>query len=152
MQPRAGRVSARSLCAAGALALAACNVAGAVERAPVPGATDPAVTQANIWRTVCRLHYTETVRPSKEWSNALKHHLLMEQHRPERIQDFELDHLIPLGLGGAPRDRANLWLQAWPEARAKDDDESELHHAVCSGRMTLEQAQRRMLDKWGPRP
>jgi hypothetical protein len=124
----------------------------AFTRAPVPGAVDPAITQANVHATVCRLRYTQAVRPSKEWSQALKHRLLIEQHLPGTVAGYELDHLIPLGLGGAPRDPANLWLQPWPEARAKDDDETELYHAVCAGRLTLEQAQQRILERWGPRP
>jgi hypothetical protein len=132
--------------------LALTGPATAFTRAPVPGAVDPAITQANVHATVCRLGYTKAVRPSKEWLQALKHRLLIEQHLPGKIQDYELDHLIPLGIGGAPRDLANLWLQTWPEARAKDDDELGLFRAVCSGRMTLGEAQRRILEQWGPRP
>ncbi len=37
-------------------------------------------------------------------------------------------------------------------ARAKDDEEAALRDAVCSGRMTLDQARRHMLERWGPRP
>jgi hypothetical protein len=133
------------------LSLAACD-ASAFTRAPVPGAVDPAITQANVHATVCRLGYTKAVRPSEEWSRALKSRLLIEQHLPGKIQDYELDHLIPLGIGGAPRDLANLWLQIWSEARAKDDDESALHRAMCTGRLSLEQAQRRILEQWGPTP
>jgi hypothetical protein len=118
-------------------------------RAPVPGAIDPAVTQGTIQQTVCRLGYTRTVRPPQDWSHAVKERLLVEQRLPGRIQDYELDHLIPLGLGGAPRDPANLWLQPWPEARQKDEEEVDLHAAVCSGRLTLEEAQQRMQGEWG---
>jgi hypothetical protein len=119
---------------------------------PVAGAIDPAVTQANVGQTVCQIGYTSTVRPPREWSRAVKVRLMEEQHLSWRIKDYELDHLIPLNIGGASRDPANLWLQRWDEARAKDDDELQMYHAVCSGRMRLEQAQRRMLDKWGPKP
>jgi hypothetical protein len=132
--------------------LALTGPAAAFTRAPVTGAVDPAITQANVHATVCRLAYTKAVRPSKEWSASVKARLLIEQHLPGKIQDYELDHLIPLGIGGAPRDLANLWLQTWPEARAKDEDEAALHHAMCTGRLTLEQAQRRILEQWGPRP
>lgn len=44
-------------------------------------------------------------------------------------QSNELDHLIPLGLGGDPTPRDNLWLQIWPEAAIKDRDE----RAAASG-------------------
>jgi hypothetical protein len=33
----------------------------------------------------------------------------------------------------------------------KDRDELRLHREVCTGRMTLEQAQHDMLATWGPR-
>ena len=66
-------------------------------------------------------------------------------------RDFELDHLIPLEIGGAPSDLRNLWPQPIDEAHVKDGEEDDLHHAVCSGRMTLAQAQQRMLERWGPR-
>jgi hypothetical protein len=33
----------------------------------------------------------------------------------------------------------------------KDRDELRLHREVCSGRMTLEQAQHEMVTTWGPR-
>jgi hypothetical protein len=145
-------IGGKGLAVGALLSLITATTTWGLTRAQVPGATDPAVTQASIGQTVCRLHYTATVRPSKEWSNALKHRLLREQHQPGTVQDYELDHLIPLNIGGAPTDPRNLWLQRWDEARVKDEDESELYHAVCSGRITLEQAQRRMLDKWGPKP
>ncbi len=151
-QERTGMI-AKTLTVAALLSLVASPAwGGGITRAPVPGAADPAVTQANIGQTVCRLHYTTTVRPPKEWSQAVKVRLLWEQRLPGTPADYELDHLIPLGIGGAPRDPANLWLQRWDEARAKDDDEAALFRAVCTGRLTLEQAQQRILEQWGPRP
>jgi hypothetical protein len=65
--------------------------------------------------------------------------------------DYELDHLIPLGLGGHPTSANNLWLQNWSEAAMKGREELRLHREVCAGRMTLEQAQHDMLATWGPR-
>jgi hypothetical protein len=67
------------------------------------------------------------------------------------LRTYELDHLIPLGLGGHPRSLKNLWLQTWTEAAVKDRDELRLHREVCAGRMTLELAQHDMLATWGPR-
>jgi hypothetical protein len=57
---------------------------------------------------------------------------------------YELDHIIPLSLGGAARDPSNLQLQPWPEARRKDAVEMELSNAVCEGRMPLAEAHRRV--------
>src|SRR5260370_33713174 len=73
-------------------------------RATVPGAADPAITQANVHATVCRLGYTKAVRPSKEWSASVKARLLVEQHPPGKSQDYAVDPPIPLGIGGAPPD------------------------------------------------
>jgi hypothetical protein len=61
---------------------------------------------------------------------------------PGSPRDYELDHLIPLGLGGHPRSSNNLRLQTWPEAAMKDRDELRLHREVGAGWMPLEQAQR----------
>jgi hypothetical protein len=140
------------LTAAALLALAACDASATTTRAPVSGAIDPAITQANARTTICRLGYTKTVRPPKEWTQDVKHRLLVEQKLPGSVKDYELDHLVPLELGGAPRDPANLWLQRWDDARKKDEQEAALRKAVCGGRLTLEQAQERIRLKWGEKP
>jgi hypothetical protein len=64
---------------------------------------------------------------------------------------YELDHLIPLELGGCPECKENLWLEAYdpqPGARQKDRVENFLHHEVCSGAMPLEDAQKAMAMDW----
>jgi len=57
---------------------------------------------------------------------------------------FELDHIVPLCLGGPgdkpPNDPSNLQLQPWGEARAKDKLEAQVCHAYCSGKTTMEDA------------
>ena len=141
----------KGLTLAALLSLAACD-ASAFTRAPVSGAIDPAVSQANVRDTVCKLGYTKTVRPPKEWTQSIKNQLLIEQKLPGSVKDYELDHLVPLELGGAARDPANLWLQRWDEARKKDEQEAALRKAVCAGHLTLEQAQERIRLKWGPKP
>ncbi|GAC1546996.1 MAG: hypothetical protein NVS3B16_18460 [Vulcanimicrobiaceae bacterium] len=60
---------------------------------------------------------------------------------------YVIDHLVPLELGGT-NDRRNLWPQPRAEARAKDRVEDALHEAVCSGRMRLPDAQRRIAHDW----
>ncbi len=70
---------------------------------------------------------------------------------PRPPKDYELDHLLPIGLGGHPRSLKNLWLQPWPEAATKDRDELRLHREVCAERMTLKEAQQEILAAWGPR-
>jgi hypothetical protein len=59
---------------------------------------------------------------------------------------YELDHLIPLELGGS-NDVKNLWPEAAPGYREKDIEENFLHREVCSGRMSLEVAQAKMRER-----
>ena len=78
-----------------------------------PGAIDPSVTQSNIRNTIRRRGYTSTVRPPFEYTNAMKHRLMRTYGVTGSIHDYELDHLIPLELGGCPNCEANFW----PEPR-----------------------------------
>lgn len=57
----------------------------------------------------------------------------------------ELDHLIPLELGGSNTLR-NLWPERAPGA--KDRIEDALHDAVCAGRILLRSAQHRIRTDW----
>jgi hypothetical protein len=119
------------------------------QRAPVSGMVDTHVTQATIHVTICQRGYTAQARPPRQVTDAIKHRLA--GGLPGSPQDYELDHLVPLGLGGHPTSANNLWLQSRQEAAIKDRDELRLHREVCAGRMTLEQAQHEMVTTWGPR-
>jgi hypothetical protein len=116
------------------------------QRAPVPGAVDSHVTQATIHS---QRGYAARVRPPRKVTDAIKRRLANGLAGSPR--DYELDHLIPLGLGDHPTSPNNLWLQTWTEAPIKDRDELRLHRDVCAGRTTLEQAQHEMVTTWGPR-
>jgi hypothetical protein len=108
-----------------ALLTAGCATAPPTTTAPLPvepdvrsailgprGAINEAVTQANIQQTICVPGWTATVRPSPSYTNGLKAKLLREQGLPQAdAAKYELDHLIPLALGGHPRKAENLWLQ-----------------------------------------
>jgi hypothetical protein len=65
--------------------------------------------------------------------------------------EYEVDHLISLGIGGSNSVR-NLWPQAnWTSpwnARVKDALENRLHRDVCAGRVDLQTAQRDMATDW----
>ena len=114
-----------------------------------PGVTDPAVTQANIATTICVPNYTSTVRPPVSWTNKLKVSLMVQFHMTGALNDYELDHRVPIEVGGAPRDARNLWMQPWPEARLKDRLETFKHRQVCAGKVTLRQSQEVFLkDFW----
>lgn len=65
--------------------------------------------------------------------------------------DYEEDHLIPLEVGGNPTDPNNLWPEPYAEpngARDKDKVENSLHDRVCSGQMTLADAQGLIATNW----
>jgi hypothetical protein len=55
--------------------------------------------------------------------------------------DYQEDHLISLELGGHPTDPRNLWPEPYPRAADVDQMENELNDKVCSGELTLAQAQ-----------
>jgi len=116
-----------------------------------PGAIDPRVTQSNIRNTICRRGYTSTVRPPFEYTNAMKHRLMRIYGVTGSIHNYELDHLIPLELGGCPNCEANLWPEprnVFPSASEKDEVESYLHDQVCSGGMPLAEAQQQIAADW----
>ena len=61
------------------------------------------VTQDTIQKTVCVPGYTATVRPSTSFTKGVKVKLLREQGVPTSpAPEFELDHHVPLALGGHP--------------------------------------------------
>jgi hypothetical protein len=69
------------------------------------------VIQATIGSTICIQGWTQTVRPSQQYTSALKRQRIIEfGYTDRKLGDDEEDHLIPLGLGGAPYDARNLWL------------------------------------------
>ena len=116
-----------------------------------PGAIDPKVTQATIDRTICRPGYARAVRPPYAMTALLKRRLMDVQHPGGRMADYELDHLIPICLGGAPFDKRDLWLQP-RRARANAADKNVLAYVlwrlVCKHRVPLETAQRAMMPDW----
>lgn len=116
-----------------------------------PGAIDPRVTQRNIRNTICRRGCTASVRPPFEYTNTMKHRLMRVYGVRGSMHDYELDHLIPLELGGCPDCEANLWPQprnVFAGAAKKDEVEDYLHHQVCSGVLSLAEAQREIASDW----
>jgi len=71
-------------------------------------------------------------------------------HYPQPYGTYELDHLIPLELGG-DNDNANLWPEPaspTPGFHEKDDLENALHDMVCSGALSLSAAQHAIATNW----
>lgn len=113
-----------------------------------PGATNPAVTQADIASTICATGWTSTVRPPESYTEPLKARQMAAYGEPPPISAYEEDHLIPLELGGSPTDPANLWPEPGASPNPKDDVESAARRAVCDGSMPLAEAQQAIASDW----
>ena len=112
-------------------------------------AINPAVTQQTIRETICTAGYTASVRPPVSYTLAIKVRLLLEAGiDPSHAGEFELDHVIPLALGGSPTALSNLALQELQEAREKDRLEVRLQHLVCHGEIALVEAQDCIARDW----
>lgn len=69
----------------------------------------------------------------------------------ETLSHYQMDHLIPLSLGGHPTDTRNIWPQqliAQWSARRKDFLEEKLHEKVCKGELTLDDARKQIQTNW----
>jgi hypothetical protein len=114
-----------------------------------PGEIDPSVVQDNIFTTVCHAGYTQTVRPPVSYTNNLKKQQIADYgYQDVNMKDYEEDHFISLELGGSPTDPKNLWPEPHPSTNEKDLVENYLHSQVCSGKLTLNQAQREITKNW----
>jgi hypothetical protein len=127
-----------------------CRASVLPDPACTPGAMNPAVTPATIAVTICTRGWTATIRPPVSVTQPIK----LERMRAYGVSEetaYELDHLIPLELGGAPRDLRNLWPEPWngPEnAHVKDATENAAKAAVCAGTLLLADAQTQIAADW----
>jgi hypothetical protein len=130
----------------------ACQARGSLpDPACTPGATDPAVTQANVGTTICLSGYSARVRPPVSYTDPLKRRLMARYGSTGSAAGYELDHLVPLEVGGAPRSVRNLWPEsrsARPGASEKDGLENLVRAQVCAGRITLAAGQRMFEADW----
>ena len=108
-----------------------------------PGVLNPDVTQETIRATICRHGWTRTVRPPVSYTNALKRRGLHQYGLRGPPAAFQEDHLISLELGGDPVDPRNLWPEPYPRASEVDRIENDLNHRVCTGSLSLAEAQLR---------
>jgi len=124
--------------------------------ARTPGTINPHITQENIRETICNPRWsTKSIRPEESYTHRLKIEQIAEYgYSDSRLKDYEEDHFIPLELGGNPTDPENLWPEPFetsiPDggAHAKDKVENYLHAEVCSGSLTLEEAQHEIAEDW----
>ncbi len=122
-----------------------CVAQGALpDSACTPGAVFTEATKEQI----CVPGYTKTVR---DVPNSLKDQVFAEYGITSHpTGEYEVDHLIPLELGGS-NDIANLWPEAAdpkPGFHEKDQVENYLHDQMCAGAIPLRQAQAQIAANW----
>jgi len=114
---------------------------------PNPQLTPGAVLTTDLAK-ICQPGYTRTVRHT---SGALKHEVYAEYGIKPDSGRYEVDHLIPLEIGGADV-RENLWPESYDtkpwNAAVKDWLENYLHVEVCSRHVSIEQAQKEIAEDW----
>lgn len=119
---------------------------------PVNGLPDSACTPGAVLNAtvsqICQSGYASSVRnvPTSE-KNQVYAEYGISHHA---TGDFEVDHLISLELGGS-NDIANLWPEAAlpkPGFHEKDKVENYLHDQVCSGAISLSNAQHEIATNW----
>lgn len=123
-----------------------CQVNGQLpDHACSPGAVFASSTVSDI----CTPGYSKSVR---NVSAGTKKKVYAEYgiSYPQPTGSYELDHLIPLELGGS-NDTANLFPEAAepaPGFHEKDLVEDYLHQEVCSGSINLAAAQMQIANNW----
>ncbi|MEJ7928148.1 hypothetical protein WG908_15485 [Sphingobium sp. AN641] len=116
-----------------------------------PGAYDPTITQENIAATICNPKFVAARKPPPSWTAAATRRIAAVQLPDIDPGSLVLDQLVPISLGGAPKDYRNLWLQSWAgkeNAEKKDGLETLLNRMVCSGQLTLAAAQEAVAVNW----
>jgi hypothetical protein len=158
-------IAVAALSASGAVASASASVqatctivSGRADSSCTPGVRNPDVTQSTIGSTICVSGWTATIRPPSSYTTALKNKQKIDYGEAAIPNSaLEEDHLLPLELGGAPRDPGNLWPEprtsagttpSGQAAEAKDKQENALKARICNGSLTLAQAQQQMLAGW----
>ena len=130
-----------------------------------PGGLNPDITPdpALLGRTICKRGWTASVRPKD--SDVLKQQVLLRYGIPPtrlNLARYEMDHRVPLEVGGAPHDLANLWPEPWEAdrqhpygvaaagsgAQDKDKIENRTQAAICNGQVSLQQGQQLFLGDW----
>ncbi len=133
--------------------LAVLAAATARAQAPDPIRPDPELTPGATvivgHDAMCTPGYSKGVR----YVPADVHRLVFREYGliGVRTRDYEVDHLVPLALGGS-NDLRNLWpesrrTQPW-NARVKDRLEAHLHEMVCWGGLDLRTAQQAFRTDW----
>ncbi|GMN04460.1 hypothetical protein [Erythrobacter sp. MTPC3] len=117
----------------------------------IPGAIDPAITQADLDNTICDPAFLTRAETSPSWKAEMRRRMVDQSYRGQDPALFELDQLVPVKLGGARMTVQNLWLQPWSGptgAWNKNRIEDELHRQVCARQIPLKVAQQLIARDW----
>ena len=122
-----------------------CTVRGPLQDTECsPGDIFPDVTKEQI----CKSGYASSVR---NVTTSTKNKVYAEYGITHHTTgQYEVDHLVSLELGGS-NDISNLWPEAAspkPGFHEKDKVENYLHDQVCSGAISLQQAQIEIATNW----
>lgn len=127
--------------------------AGRIASAPrtkAPALPDPALTPGAVLDValdrLCAPNYVRSQHPT---SRALKLAIYAAYRIAPDSGRYEIDHLIPLALGGADI-ASNLWPQRYGDGSAAEKDRLEkfLHREVCAGKIPLRVAQAEIAKDW----
>jgi len=114
---------------------------------PNPELTPGAVLTTDLSK-ICQPGYTKTVRHT---SGELKREVYAEYGIKPDSGHYEVDHLIPLEIGGADI-RENLWPESYDtktwNAAVKDKLENYLHVEACARHIPIEQTQKEIAEDW----
>jgi hypothetical protein len=126
---------------------------GCVERGGLPDArcTPGAIRAGVTLATICAYGYSRSVRPPESYTEPLKLAQMRTYGLPGPASGYEEDHLVPLSIGGAPRNPANLWPEPryGPDnAEQKDELETWISELVCRGLLPLRSAQVMIAKDW----
>ena len=95
------------------------------------GIIDPIVTQANIRSTICKAGWTDPhLRPPESQTEWFKRYRAFPAYGLTWYRESELDHLVPLELGGS-NDATNLW----PELGKPSGNPKDRWRTRCTGRV-----------------
>ena len=148
-----------------AITVLTAGAAGAASTSPpvlpndslTPGATNPAVTQANLRSTVCKRGWTAKVRPPESVTYPEKRASMRQYGLNYRAGVVEYDHRVPLEAGGAVNSPQNMWPEPYEwsglvprgqGSKTKDRLENFVNRQLCSGKITLVQAQNVFRGNW----
>jgi hypothetical protein len=109
-------------------------------RSITPGVLNPKVRQGTIRKTICKAGWAAKVRPPVSYTTALKIKQMPIYELGGSPSLYEEDHLIPLELGGAPRNPKNLWPEPRTQAKKSDPLETKLKRQLCKRQITLARA------------